>query len=402
MERYDFYLSGEINGIKKKEKSQENKNKMLYIVKKIKDEINNNFKNQKEIYIYSRFNKKNNILQLFVILLQNTKYNKRNIDITYLIKVNDDYPFSPPFVHCLTEFNNNLDIFDMRNVQKNIIPEWSVDYTINDFILKLPAFTDSVDYQVSKRLIPSVGEYYLKSTIYDINDFLLNNNNKFFRVKIVSYDNNNSDEIEFKEMYIIITKNNFLFLKSIDKENKNLCIIKYVINIIGIERLRRFVKEGEKYKGLSCFKIIPNKNINYNIKSNVFKRTMCVDENNLIIKQINELINKRKEEINLWFKYFENLGCNDVKEIEQIIEIKEEIIKNKVDDNIFYQIHQLYNKLIELSSNKDEEEEESDFSIYVKKLQLFLDNYDKMKNEENDKDNKLDEKLQSDYNFGFE
>jgi len=96
------------------------------------------------------------------------------------------------------------------------------------------------------------------------------------------------------------------------------------------------------------------------------------------------------------------LGCNDVKEIEQIIEIKEEIIKNKVDDNIFYQIHQLYNKLIELSSNKDEEEEESDFSIYVKKLQLFLDNYDKMKNEENDKDNKLDEKLQSDYNFGFE
>ena len=90
----------------------------------------------------------------------------------------------------------------------------------------------------------------------------------------------------------------------------------------------------------------------------------------------------RKAELRNNFKFFENLMCNDVKDIENIICIKENIIKNKVDDNIFYQIHDLYNKLIEITSNK----EDSDFSSYVKKLQVFLDNYDSLKNPRKTKD----------------
>ena len=400
MERYDFYLAGEIKGAKKEENNQVNKNKMSYIVQKIKEEINQNFSKEQKIYVYNRFLKKDNILKIFAILLNNTKNNKRDIDITYLIIVNEDYPNTPPFIFCLTVFNNNLDIFDMRNIQKNIIPEWSNENNITDIILRLPSFTDSIDYQISKQLIPYVGEYYLKSKIYDINDFFLNDNNKFFRVKIAS--KNINDKIEFIQMYIIITKTNLLFLKSIDKSNKSLCIIKYIINLIGIERLRRFLKEGEQFKGLACFKIVNNKYVNNSIKTSIFNKTICVDDNNLIIKQMNEIINKRKEEINNCFKYFENAGNNDINEIEQIIEIKRELINNKVDDNIFYQIHLLYNKLIELSSNKDDE---SDFSVYVKRLQIFLDDYDKMKSEKEkriDEKSNNDEKLNSDYNFGFE
>ena len=407
MERYDFYLTGEIKGTKKEEMIQVSKNKMLYIVKKIKEEISQNFSKEQKIYICNRFCKKNSILKIFATLLSNTEYNKRDIDITYLIIVKEDYPNSPPYIFCLSLFNNNLDIFDMRNIQKNIIPEWSYEYNITDIILKLPSFTDSIDYQVSKQLIPCVGEYYLKSIIYDINDFLLNENNKFFRAKIVT-KNKINDEFEFIQMYVIITKNNILFLKPVDKTNKSLCILKYIINLIGIERLRRFLKEGEQFKGLSCFKIVNNKYVNNSINTGIFNKIICVDEKNLIVKQMNEIINKRKEEINNSFKFFENAGNNDINEIEQIIGIKEELINNKIDDNIFYQIHLLYNKLIELSSNKDDE---SDFSIYVKRLQNFLDNYDKMKNEKNEKriDDKsnneekinIEEKINNDYNFGF-
>ena len=400
MEKYDFYLSGEIKGAKKEENNQVNKNKMSYITQKIKEEINQNFSKEQNIYVYDRFLKKDNILKIFAILLNNTNYNKRDIDITYLIIVNEEYPISPPFVFCLTVFNDNLDIFDMRNIQRNIIPEWSNENNITDIILKLPLFTDSIDYQVSKQLIPYVGEYYLKSIIYNINDFFLNDNNKFFRVQIAS--KNKNDEIEFTPMYIIITKTNLLFLKSIDKTNKSLCILKYIINLIGIERLRRFLKEGEKFKGLSCFKIVNNKFVNNSIKTSIFNKTLCVDDDNLIIKQMNEIINKRKEEITNYFKFFENAGNNDINEIEQIIEIKRELINNKVDDNIFYQIHLLYNKLIELSSNKDDE---TDFSVYVKRLQIFLDDYDKMKSEKEkriDEKSNNDEKLNNDYNFGFE
>ena len=61
----------------------------------------------------------------------------------------------------------------------------------------------------------------------------------------------------------------------------------------------------------------------------------------------------------------------------------------------------MYNKLIEVSSNKDDG---NDFSIHVKQLQNFLDDYDKMKNKENENLEKIDEddEINNNYNFGFE
>ncbi len=396
MENYNFYMTGEIKGITKEEKENENKAKFQYIIKNIKEEINLEFKNNPYIHIYDKFYKKYNILKLFIILLKNTKYNKKNIDITFLIVVKEDYPNSPPMIYCLTELNQNLDIFDMRNIQKNLIPEWSAHYTINNIIDQLFPFIENFDYQINKKLLPSIGEYYIQSTVYDINDFLLNENNKFFRIKIY---NEKKVEKKFSSMYVIITKTNLLFLKSVNNKHRNLCVIKYIINLVGIERLRRFLKEGEEFIGLSCFKMVNNKYISGNINTNIFNETICTDDNNLIVKQINELINCRKEEILKNFKLFENLQCNNINEIENIIKIKKNIIKNKLDENIFYQIHELYKKLIEVSSSK---EDGSDFSIYVKKLQNFLDEYDKLKNKENEKNRKIEEYINNNYNFGFD
>ena len=393
MDNFHYFISGEIKGITKKEKENNNINKMLYITEKIKEEINSKFKNESYIHIYDRFSKKSNLLKIFVILLNNTKYNKRDMDITFLIIIKEEYPNLAPLVFCLTEFNKNLDIFDMRNIQKNLIPEWANNYKINDLIETLPSFVDNTDYQIQNKLLPNIGEYYKKSLVYDINDFLLNENNKFFRVKILS------KETLFIQMYIIITKNNLIFLKPENETNKNLCKIKYVINLIGIERLRRFLKEGEIFLGLSCFKIVNNKYINNSILTDIFELTICVEENHLFVKQINELIDNRKSEILKWFKYFENSQINDLNQIETIIEIKKNIIKKNFNESIFYQIHGLYNKLIELSSNKDEG---SDFSIYVKKLQEFLEDYDIIKIKENKEDKKVDEYLNNNYNFGFE
>ena len=409
MNNDEFFLSGEIKGITKeerereKEKEKEKKkninNKMQYIVKKIKEEIKMQYKNDTSFYIYDRFYKKLNILKIFVTLLANTKNNKGKKDITFLIIILEEYPSVSPMVFCLTEFNKNLDIFDMRNILKNLIPEWSDNYSVNDIISKFPSFVENIDFQINNKLLPSVGEYYIKSVYYDINDFLLNSNNKFFRIKIVSREEN--DEVEFKDMYIIITKNNLIFLKSVNETKKHLCEIKYVINLIGIERIRRFLRIGDQFNGYACFKIVNNKYINNSIHTNIFNYTLCVDEDKLFIKQINELITKRKEEIFNWYKYFENAECNDINEIEKIIEIKKNIIKNKLDDNLYYQIHGLYNKLIEVSSNKDDG---NDFSIHVKQLQNFLDDYDKMKNKENENLEKIDEDddINNNYNFGFE
>jgi hypothetical protein len=394
MENYDYYLSGEIHPVIEKEKKE--KNKMQYIAKKIKDEINSKFKNDKNIYIYYRFSKQKVILKIFIILLGNKKYNKRNIDITYLVKVSEDYPNIAPLVFCLTSFNKNLDIFDMRNIQTNLLPEWSNLNTINDLIIQMPIFIDDLDYQVKNKLLPISGEYYLYPMTYDLNDFFLNNDNKFFKVKILSGDENDQDKIKLIPMYIIITKFNLLFFKSVFEKTKNFCKIKYVINLIGIERLRRFLKEGKIFKGLAFFKIVSNKYTNK--KTKIFDKTICVEDNNLMINEINELIESRKAEIAQNFKFFENLECNGIKEIENIIKIKQNIVKNKVDENIFFQIHNLYNKLIEICSDEDE----NNYSKYVKKLQMFLDNYEKMKNGESNPKIDKEDKDNNYYNFGFE
>jgi len=400
----EYFLSGEIKRMTKEQKNKKEKisiNKMQYIEKKLMEEINLKFKKDSNLHIYDRYSKKYNILQIFITFFSNKKYNKRSTDITFLIIIKEEYPSLPPLVFCLSEFNKYFDFFNMRNVQNNLIPEWSNNFSITDLIVKIPSLLDSIDYQVSQKLFPNIGEYLINEMHYDINDFFLNNNNKLFKVKILLNDNSNSEEnenenVELIPMYLIITKDNLIFLKQGHRPHRNLCKIKYIVNLIGIERLRRFLKEGEKFEGLSCFKIVPNNYVNVN--DSIFSKTICVEDNNFIVKQINDLINKRKNDIMHYFRFFENSKNNGINELEKIIEIKERIIQESPNENIFYQIQGLYNKLIEMSSNM----EQIDFSVYVKKLQKFLDHYDRIQNDKKeDKNNSINKKGKK-YNFGFD
>ncbi len=343
-----------------------------HIEQMLREEIKNDFKTDKNIYIYDKILLKYNIVEIFVVFLSNTAYNKREIDITFLIIVKEDYPKSAPLVFCLTNFNQKFDIFDVRNIQKNLIQNWADNIKLSELIKNIPVLIQSIDYQVNNKLFPDIGEYYINSFHYDINDFFLNQNNKLFRTKIFilnNYENKNSNEIKLKDMLLIITKTNLIFLKSCYDNKQNICKIRYIINIYEIKQLVSYMTSNENLIGFSCFQIIlDEKAKNQKIKDLV----ICVDETNLIINQINNLINERKEKIFKKFKYIEKNEKNQISDIEAIINIKKTIIKNKKDDNIFNQIHELYNKLIEISSNNEGE----DFSKYVKDFQNFIESYE--------------------------
>ena len=62
---------------------------MQYITKKLMEGINLKFKKDPNLHIYDRNSKKYNILQIFVILFANKKYNKRATDITFLIIIKE-------------------------------------------------------------------------------------------------------------------------------------------------------------------------------------------------------------------------------------------------------------------------------------------------------------------------
>ena len=367
------YMNDKINSYSKYE--TENKKKLKHLEQIIREEIQNEFGNDKNIYIYDKILVKYNIIEIFVILLNNTSYNRRQIDITFLIIIREDYPKNSPLVFCLTEFNKNMDIFDVRNIQKNLILNWTTYCKLSDLIKNIPILIENLDSQVTNKLQPDIGEYYINSLHYDLNDFLLNINNKFFRVKINIISNNNEDVFD---MYLIITKSNLIFLKPCYEEKKNICKIRYIINLIEIIGLKNYPNSNEELKGLVSFQIIlDEKSSNKKINDLI----IFVEEKNLIINQINSLIKERKEKILKKFKYFEKSEMNTISDIEKIIEIKKNLIKNKKDENIFNQIHELYNKLIEISSNK----EGGDFSKYIKDFQEFLGSYD-------DKIKKMDKK----------
>ena len=366
-------MNGKIH--KNSKYQSEDKNKIKHIEQIIREEIKNEFKNNKNIYIYDKISVKYSIIEIFVILLKNSDYNKREIDITFLIIIKEDFPINAPLVFCLTEFNKNLDIFDVRNIQKNLIPNWTTYTKLSDLIKNLPILIENIDLQVTHKLFPDIGEYYINSLHYDLNDFFLNVNNKFFRAKIIK---NNYNEEDIQDMYLVITKSNLIFLKSCYEGKKNICKIKYIINIAEIIKLRNYSHSNENLKGFSCFQIILEEKTDNKKLSDLI---ICVDENNLIINQISQLIVERKEKLLKKFKYFEKGGKNKINDIEKIIEIKKNLIKNKKNENIFNQIHELYNKLIEISSNKEGE----DFSKYVKDFQNFLGSYDKnIKNSDKD------------------
>ena len=156
----EYFLSGEIKGMTKEQKNKKEKiniNKMQYIEKKLMEEINLKFKKDSNLHIYDRYSKKYNILQIFITFFSNKKYNKRSTDITFLIIIKEEYPSLPPLVFCLSEFNKYFDFFNMRNVQNNLIPEWSNNFSITDLIVKIPSLLDSIDYQVSQNFFQLLG-----------------------------------------------------------------------------------------------------------------------------------------------------------------------------------------------------------------------------------------------------
>ena len=149
---------------------------MHSLIRNLQKEIQNNFLSNPKLYIYYKYN--SSILTLYVFI----KVTKRNPwykdgEINYLITIGKDYPKKAPYVCCLTDFHDKVNIFDMRNIQKNLVGEWNQKCTISHLISEMLTFSDTLAFQAENNLLPAVGEYFYNSYIYDINDFLINREN---------------------------------------------------------------------------------------------------------------------------------------------------------------------------------------------------------------------------------
>ena len=340
---------------------------MHSLIKTLQKEVQSKFLSNPKLYIYYKYNSNKLILFIFVKVTKRNPWYKDG-DINYLIKVGKDYPEKPPYVCCLTDFHDKISIFDMRNIQKNLVGNWNQKYTINDLINEMLTFSDTLAYQAENKLLPTVGEYIYNSYIYDINDFLLNNENIFFRIYYLA-DDTDSD-IYKNEKYMILTKTTALFFSNKDPNKKQLCRIEFKFELTWIDSIKRF--KNSKYPDFYFFEFVWNTHSNYTHKF-VFGTKTDMNTNN----KINDLIIDRRRYLLNTFKYFEKHNDNSVEIIDKIINIKESYFYNiRFSRSLFDQIHKLFKKIISLFNSYNDE----GYQKYVQKLQMFIGKYGNVSN----------------------
>jgi len=276
----------------------------------------------------------------------------------------------------------------MRNLQINLIPKWNSSNKISELIEELPKLCNNFEYQVGNGLLPSLGEYFINSYEYDINDIMRNPNNKIFKISVPD-KKEEEEETTFYNRYFVITSSTFIILMPVNEKYKNICKVNYVGDLFEIEKTKIYSESGEEYKDLDCYQILWNK-----FYKNQLDCIICGNKEKSVIKNIDSCLIKRKETLLNKFKYIQNKESANIKTLEEIIKIKEKLIENRTNEAIFEEINNLYQKIIEVlsSSNGDE------FKIYLKKLHSFIDSYDKLKMEENKVKELLKKKENNDNN----
>jgi hypothetical protein len=257
----------------------------------------------------------------------------------------------------------------MRNIQRNLIPKWNSGNKISELISLLPDFCNGFEYQIEQGLLPSIGDYMINSYKYDINDFFRNPTNNCFRI-VVPNKNYKENVTYFYPRFFVVTSRSFLLMESVDEKYKNICRINYVGDLYAIEKIEKFINTDEEYKDLSCFKIRWNKKY-----SNPLDMIMCGDVKTFVVKNICDCLEKRREKIKKHFKFIEKNEDVEIDTYEKIIEIKKKLVEDKINDAIYEDINNLYQKIIEILASLSGD----DFKKYVKSLQDFINKYDSLK-----------------------
>ena len=242
-----------------------------------------------------------------VKIKEKTSINLRNFPIFFDIILNPPLQFSEPEVLCKSNFCFPS-LYNNKNLLKCICDKYNVRIPIikriNSLIINFSYFINYYEILIKKyKILFYLGEYNNKR-LYNINDFLLNNNNKIFKLKTDFFSKKN-----YINIFLIITDYNIILIKPSDKF-KNKGTIFYIGNLIDVSDIH-IIKSFENEEGIQniLFKFLINENVNY-LK---FYIEMLTDKNTFK-KIANHIQEKVKNYLNKFFIIFPlNLKMNYIK-----------------------------------------------------------------------------------------
>ena len=242
-----------------------------------------------------------------VKIKEKTSINHRNFPIFFDIILNPPLQFSEPEVLCKSNFCFPS-LYNNKNLLKCICDKYNVRIPIikriNSLIINFSNFINYYEILIKKyKILFYLGEYNNKR-LYNINDFLLNNNNKIFKLKTDFFSKKN-----YINIFLIITDYNIILIKPSEKF-KNKGTIFYIGNLIDVSDIH-IIKSFENEEGIQniLFKFLINENVNY-LK---FYTEMLTDKNTFK-KIANHIQEKVKNYLNKFFIIFPlNLKMNYIK-----------------------------------------------------------------------------------------
>ncbi len=295
-----------------------------------------------------------------------------NQDIKFHIILDEDFPESLPNVVCLTNFVFPT-IFDNRNLLFSIIKHnWNKDSKIDEIIEGIPYFIMRVNENHIMSTLVYYGDYQIDK-IYNMNEFLINEEIDFFKCFQYTQKNENESKNEKKiknERYIILTEVYFLLFDPLET-NKNFGKLLFWGDIRQLSNFRCSEIKEEKCDSL----ILEWKNgkqvqISFEL---TFKDYSIKEYMELAISKIDSITSKYKMfQDDIW-KFGEiNISFNHTNKdyLLNLITIKEKLLNKKKNIIIINELITLYNKIIEiLSINND-----PSYKEYLGKLQILLNN----------------------------
>ena len=311
-------------------------------ISKIKSNLTSQINSNKiHIEFLETENKKYFIIKIFY--LKQTEFNFFNTEMIFYIKLNCLFPETYPTIKCMSNFIFPS-LFDGRNFFNEIVFNNNINSLITN---EIPNMIKKYVNNLKSKIYSFIGEYII-GYVYDINsDFLMNETNLVYnKVKI---DN-------FNDVIIVMTQICLLFFELFDETN-----FEYY-KLIEFYEIRNF--NDIKINHDSKFIII-----NLNLENNNIITKKIVFDNNVILKEFYENLNKRIKIIKSFFEiYKKGNNENDINILINTIEYKE---KNLLILNNNTEIVEYYQKLIELLSENNDER----YEFYIKKFQKLLENF---------------------------
>ena len=302
---------------------------------------------------------------IYIKLNAKSKLNPREFPINFEFYINPPYPKEQPIVLCKSHFCFPS-LFDNRNFSNALINKWSsfnhIDLLIT-MIHNIPYLITKYENDIENGLFYNDGEYSY-SFLYNVNDFVLNSNNYIYKV----YINNLTQNEEENMAYFIITDIHFIFLRP-ETPQKNKAKILYLGSIVDFDS---FIQQQINSTEEENNDVLVQIKYKENIKA---KFSYYLNFNKNTFEFVNMILNQRKKKIEKIFKIyypfnnFDSSDSNDIDKLKQIINIREQSIKEK--HNEFYAVKdlmELYQKMIEIYSMNDDET----YKDYVSKFQHIV------------------------------